>query len=140
MHQKRRQILQEARGRPVRREVLKVAEWRELFVGGLGGGLFLEVTDQFVGKMLPGQIAGMSLKDIVLILLGKYGADRVSGDWKTALNGMATIGIYKVVYPQFVQPIVKGIVPSTSTSHSSGSNPNPSPRPVYVYRAEEKLK
>jgi hypothetical protein len=86
--------------------------WKELLIAALGGGAVYEITDQFISRALGGlgAIAGISLKDIALILLGKYLADRMAGDWKNVFQGMALIGLYKVVYPQFVRPLVSGVV------------------------------
>lgn len=88
--------------------------WKDLFVAGLGGGAIHAVTDMVLSQVLAGfgqsiGGTGLTLKDIALILIGKYGADRTSGMFSTALTGMAVIGIYKVVYPMLIQPIVGGL-------------------------------
>ena len=40
--------------------------WKELMVASLGGGALYELTDQFIGKMLPtGTIlTGITMKDV----------------------------------------------------------------------------
>lgn len=110
-----------------------MAKWKDLFIAGLGGGAAHAVADQFLGQMLPGNAiagTGMALKDVALILLGKYGAGKTKGMMSQALEGMAVIGIYKVVYPQFIEPLIGGIVPKSNPGHNPG---NPVPKPMTRY-------
>jgi hypothetical protein len=93
--------------------------WKELLIAGLGGGAIQEFLDQFV-SMLPGQIAGIQLKDIASIFLFKYLADKTSGNWRTLFQGAGVIALYKSVYANFVKPMLSGILggvaPTTTTT------------------------
>jgi hypothetical protein len=85
--------------------------WKEYLIASLGGGAVYEITDQLASRFLGlGTIAGLSLKDILLILLNKYLAEKTSGTWRSVFQGATVIGLYKVVYQQFVKPIVSGVV------------------------------
>jgi hypothetical protein len=108
--------------------------WKELLIAALGGGAVYEITDQFIGRALGGlgAVAGISLKDIGLILLGKYLADRTTGDWKNVFQGMTLIGLYKVVYPQFVRPLITGIVVGGTASPQTTTNPALAAAQAYV--------
>jgi len=95
--------------------------WKEYLVAALGGGAIYEITDQLALRFLGlGTIAGISLKDVILILLNKYLAEKTSGTWRSVFQGATVIGLYKVVYQQFVKPIisgvVSGVVPTTQPS------------------------
>jgi len=98
-----------------------MVDWRSLLVAGLGGGALSGLAEGFLGKLIPpGEVFGLTFKDIALILLGAYGADRTTGDLSTALRGMAVIQLYKTVYPRFVEPMIAGFVPAGSSGgHSS---------------------
>jgi len=84
---------------------------KEYLIAGLGGGAVHAITDGFLTQWLSGYgaIAGMSVKDVALILLAQYGARKTKGMIKTSLDGMGIIGVYKVLYPQFIAPIVSGV-------------------------------
>ena len=80
-----------------------------------------------------GEVAGLSMKDIALILIGKYGSERTKGLLSQSLYGMAVIGVYKTLYPQFIQPLVSQL------PFSPPSNPghNPPPIPIQYYPPAE---
>jgi hypothetical protein len=100
-------------------------DWKDVFVAGLGGGAIYGVVDEFLTPMLgTGALAGtaITLKDVATILLCKYGADKTSGMLQTALKGAVVIGIYKVVYPQFIEPIISrfvGRITGTTTTSTT---------------------
>ena len=77
--------------------------WKEAFVASLGGGLIYQISDSILSSFLGGYaVAGITLKDIALILLTKYGADRTGGMLSLALRGATIIGLYRIVYEQFI--------------------------------------
>jgi len=85
--------------------------WKEYLVAALGGGAIYEITDQLASRFLGlGTVGGLSLKDIILILLNKYLAEKTTGTWRTLFQGATTIGLYRVVYQQFVRPVISGVV------------------------------
>jgi len=85
--------------------------WKEYLVASLGGGAIYEITDQLASRLLGlGTIAGISLKDILLILLNKHLAEKTSGTWRSVFQGATVIGLYKVVYQQFVKPVISAVV------------------------------
>ena len=91
-------------------------DWKDAFIAGLGGGALYGIVDGFLTNFLgttPLAGTAITLKDIATILLSKLAADRTSGMLQTAFKGAVVIGIYKVVYPQFVEPLIKGFLPST---------------------------
>jgi len=106
-------------------------DWKALLIGGLGGGAVYELTDRIVGGMLPGQIAGMSMKDLLLIIGSGWYSDKVTGDFKTLLQGMCMIGLYKVIYPQFISPMIAGLGFGVAAAPAATSSPSPSP-PVSI--------
>jgi len=53
-------------------------------------------------------VLGITLKDLLTLLITKYFADRTSGTWKTIFEGATVIGVYKVFYPGFIEPLIKG--------------------------------
>ena len=97
--------------------------WKEAFIASLGGGLIYQVTDSILSTFLGGYplAAGITLKDVALILLTKYGADRTRGMLSEALKGATVIGLYRIIYERFVSPSVSSMVASIPGSIGSGS-------------------
>jgi hypothetical protein len=101
--------------------------WKELLIAGLGGGAVQELLDQFIARFIPGQFAGVQLKDIASIFLFKHLGDRVSGDWRTLCQGAALIALYKAVYPAFVKPLLSGVfgvAGATTTTTTTAQSPS----------------
>jgi hypothetical protein len=100
--------------------------WKNYLIAGLGGGTFYGIADAFLsGIKAEGQVLGITLKDLLTLLITKYFADKTSGTWKTVFEGATVIGVYKVFYPGFIEPLIKGFLgkkeETTTTSTSSSS-------------------
>jgi hypothetical protein len=102
--------------------------WKNYLIAGLGGGAFYGIADAFLsGLKAEGQVLGITLKDLITLLITKYFADKTSGTWKTVFEGATVIGVYKVFYPGFVEPLIKGFLgkkegtTTTSTTSTSSS-------------------
>jgi hypothetical protein len=99
--------------------------WKNYLIAGLGGGALYGIADAFLsGIKAEGQVLGITLKDLLTLLITKYFADKTSGTWKTVFEGATVIGVYKVFYPGFIEPLIKGFLPKkeeTTTSTSSSS-------------------
>jgi hypothetical protein len=84
--------------------------WRNYLIAGLGGGAFYGLTDAFLsGIKAEGQVLGVTIKDLLTLMITKYFADRTSGTWKTVFEGATVIGVYKVFYG-FIEPLIKGFL------------------------------
>jgi hypothetical protein len=105
--------------------------WKNYLIAGLGGGAFYGIADAFLsGIKAEGQVFGITLKDLLTLLITKYFADKTSGTWKTVFEGATVIGVYKVFYPGFIEPLIKGFLPKqetkTTTTSTSSSTACPS--------------
>ena len=83
--------------------------WTDLFVMGLGGGAIHTIAKGLVETALPAgtaTVAGMSIADVLLVIGGKYGADRTKGYISSALSGTAVIGVYKIAYQTLIEPFL----------------------------------
>jgi hypothetical protein len=85
-------------------------DWKQYLVAGFGGGAIEELTDQLIGQFFKGlgQIAGIELKDVIMVFLMKFAADKTSGLISTAFKGAGIIALYKLLYPQFIKPLLAG--------------------------------
>jgi len=89
-------------------------DFHPVLYGGVLGGAAHAVADHYIEQFVPGQTTpiealGMSIKDILLVYLGVWGAKSTYAKkaWqKQSLQGMATIGVYKTLYPQFLEPTI----------------------------------
>jgi hypothetical protein len=102
--------------------------WKDALVAGLGGGALYGFLDGFLSGFLgqtPIAGVGITLKDVATILLSKFAADKTSGMLSTAFKGAVVIGIYKVVYPQFIEPLIKGFIPKPTTTAPITTAPTP---------------
>ena len=102
--------------------------WKEALLAGLGGGALYGVVDGFLGRFLGGQavFGGITLKDVATIFLSKWASEKVPQDWLRAMfKGAVVIGIYKVFYPQFVEPLIRQFL-----GGFVGGAPTPSPAPT----------
>jgi hypothetical protein len=103
--------------------------WKNYLIAGLGGGAFYGIADAFLaGAKLEGQVLGVTIKDLLTLLVTKYFADKTSGTWKTVFEGATVIGVYKVFYPGFIEPLVKGFLgtkqgTTTTTTTSTSTSP-----------------
>jgi hypothetical protein len=104
--------------------------WKNYLIAGLGGGAFYGIADAFLsGIKAEGQVLGITLKDLLTLLITKYFADKTSGTWKTVFEGATVIGVYKVFYPGFIEPLIKGFLgkkEETTTTSTSSSTTCPS--------------
>jgi hypothetical protein len=104
--------------------------WKDYLVAGLGGGAFYGIVDAIMsGVKAEGQVLGVALKDLLTLLVSKYLADKTSGAWKVVFEGATVIGIYKVFYPNLVEPLIKGLLgkkegTTTTTTTTTCSSPN----------------
>jgi hypothetical protein len=102
--------------------------WKNYLIAGLGGGALYGITDTILaGVKAEGQVLGVGLKDLLTLLASKYFADRTSGAWKVAFEGATIIGIYKVFYPNLVEPLIKSFLGKkevTTTTTTTCPSPN----------------
>jgi len=104
--------------------------WKNYLVAGLGGGAFYGIADAFLsGIKAEGQILGVTFKDLLTLLITKYLADKTTGTWKTVFDGAVVIGVYKVFYPGFIEPLIKTFLPkkeeTTTTSTATATTTSP---------------
>jgi hypothetical protein len=110
--------------------------WKNYLIAGLGGGAFYGIADAFLsGIKAEGQVLGITLKDLLTLVITKYLADKTTGTWKTVFEGATVIGVYKVFYPGFIEPLIKGFLPKQETTATSTSSSTACPSATEAAKA-----
>jgi len=102
-----------------------MVDWKRLAVIGAGVAVYPTAKtfmQQITGQVLGGQLMGINIADLAVFGLAGWGTDRLTGDWRDFVGGIAIGAFASLVAPfigQFMGALPIGAGGGSSTSSTS---------------------